>query len=155
VTSTPSVQPTSSSHYTIPYKALIYSHLTHIPLFAFAFPYTARSPRFSRGHQSRSPEETNMGIRSPQNRDTMSLSKTTSSSAATAHQAAETMCVLTPYQLTCADPFGEHLCGSGYYFHARTTCHRTPACTKFYTAPIMLDTSCQTCEKPTRYFVRE
>lgn len=60
------------------------------------------------------------------------------------------MCVLTPYQFTCADPFGEHVCGSGYYFHVRTLCHRTPACTKFYTIPIMLSTSCGTCEQFTR-----
>ena len=61
------------------------------------------------------------------------------------------MCVLTPYQFTCADPFGEHVCGNGYYFHARAVCHRTPACTKFYTAPIMLGSSCESCEYSARY----
>lgn len=73
-------------------------------------------------------------------------------STVTIHRAVEqAMCVLTPYQFTCADPFGEHACGSGYYFHARAICHRTPACTKFYTPPIMLSTSCGTCEHSTGY----
>lgn len=61
------------------------------------------------------------------------------------------MCILTPYQFTCADPFGEHLCGDGYYFHIRAVCHHKPSCTKFYTAPIMLGTSCGICEQGIRY----
>lgn len=65
------------------------------------------------------------------------------------------MCVLTPYQFTCADPFGEHACGSGYYFHFRAMCQRTPACTKFYAAPILLSTSCGVCEQLTRYGSKE
>jgi hypothetical protein len=67
------------------------------------------------------------------------------------HQKTITMCILTPYQFTCADPFGDHICGNGYYFHDRAVCHHKPACTKFYTAPIMLETSCGTCEQDIGY----
>lgn len=77
--------------------------------------------------------------------------RTGTSSVAAAHRTVEEMCVLTPYQFTCADPFGEHVCGSGYYFHVRNLCPSTPACTKYYTVPIMLSTSCGTCEQSTRY----
>jgi hypothetical protein len=66
-------------------------------------------------------------------------------------QKPQAMCVLTPHQFTCADPFGEHVCGSGYYFHFRAVCHCTPACTKYYTAPIMSSTSCGICEQVNRY----
>lgn len=60
------------------------------------------------------------------------------------------MCILTPYAFTCASPFGAHLCGNGYYFHARTICARKATCTKFYTAPVMLKTTCGVCEQESR-----
>lgn len=76
----------------------------------------------------------------------------TNNNTLTSQRPEEAMCVLTPYQFTCADPFGDHVCGSGYYFHFRAVCHRTPACTKYYTAPIMLSTSCGVCEQVVGYY---
>jgi hypothetical protein len=94
----------------------------------------------------------------PSSRALPLCSKTMSSPAASntnntpsSQRPEEAMCVLTPYQFTCADPFGDHVCGSGYYFHFHAVCHHTPACTKYYTAPIMLGTSCGVCEKVNRY----
>lgn len=88
---------------------------------------------------------------SPKSKSYPPTKNSTSSSRSPQHHPIEEMCILTPYQFTCADPFGEHLCGDGYYFHARAVCHHKPSCTKFYTAPIMLETSCGVCVQGLRY----